>query len=78
MKPSNMVMTMTMLALACGGCAAIGDAGDPGLEETLFAADNGIQLDNGLNLGNVTVLPNGTTLSNGLKLSNGIDAANGI
>jgi hypothetical protein len=78
MKPSKMVMTMTVLVLACAGCAAIGDAEDPELEETMFAAENGIQLDNGLVLGNGAVLPNGTKLSNGLKLSNGIDASNGI
>jgi hypothetical protein len=78
MKPSKMVMTMTVLALACAGCAAIGDAEDPELEETMFAAENGIQLDNGLVLGNGALLPNGTKLSNGVKLSNGIDASNGI
>jgi hypothetical protein len=78
MKPATIMMTSTVLALASAGCAAIGDAGDPGLEETLFASENGIQLDNGLVLANGAVLPNGTKLSNGLKLSNGIDAANGI
>jgi len=78
MKPATMMMTMTVLAIGAGGCAAIGDGGEPGLEETLFAADNGIRIDNGLVLGNGAILPNGTKLSNGLKLSNGIDAANGI
>ena len=79
MKPvAKTMMTWTVLMLASAGCAAIGDAEDPGLEETMFAADNGIQLDNGLVLANGALLPNGTKLSNGLKLSNGIDAANGI